>query len=49
MATFVSLSAEKLSPQQANILEEARLRKITIQNMQRTNLENEAIWRDKQQ
>ena len=48
MATLTSIDRERMNPREANILEEARLRKVAIQNMQRDNLEAQAIWRDKQ-
>ena len=48
MATLTPINGQRMNPREANILEEARLRKIAIQNMQRDNLEAEAIWRDKQ-
>jgi hypothetical protein len=38
-----------MNPREAEILENARNRKIAIQNLQRDNLEAESIWRDKQQ
>jgi hypothetical protein len=38
-----------MNPREAEILEQARDRKIRIQNLQRDNLEAAAIWRDKQQ
>ena len=48
MATLTPIDRERMNPREANILEEARLRKITIQNMMRENLEAQSIWRDKQ-
>ena len=48
MATLTPIDRERMNPREANILEEARLRKVAIQNMQRDNLEAQAIWRDKQ-
>ena len=38
----------RMNQQQANILEEARNRKIAIQNQQREEKERSVIWRDKQ-
>ena len=48
MATLTPIDKERMNPREANILEEAKLRKIAIQNMQRDNLEAQSIWRDKQ-
>jgi hypothetical protein len=48
MATLTPIDKDRLNPQEANVLEEAKLRKIAIQNMQRDNLEAQSIWRDKQ-
>ena len=48
MATLTLIDRERMNPREANILEEARLRKVAIQNMQRDNLEAKSIWRDKQ-
>ena len=48
MATLTPIDKERMNPREANILEEARLRKIAIQNMQRDSLEAQSIWRDKQ-
>ena len=48
MATLTPIDKERMNPREANILEEAKLRKIAIQNMQRDNLEAKSIWRDKQ-
>jgi hypothetical protein len=48
MATLTPINGERMNPREKNVLEEARLRKIAIQNLQRDNLEASAIWRDKQ-
>lgn len=48
MATTANMSRERMNPREANVLEEARFRKIAIQNLQRDNLEAQSIWRDKQ-
>jgi hypothetical protein len=47
MATLTSGDI-RMNQQQANILEEARNRKIAIQNQQREEKERAVIWRDKQ-
>ena len=48
MASLTAMTAPRMNPREAEILENARNRKIAIQNMQRDNLEAESIWRDKQ-
>lgn len=49
MATRTSIDKDSImNPRDANILEEARFRKIAIQNMQRDQLEASSVWRDKQ-
>ena len=48
MATLTPIDKDRLNPREANVLEEAKLRKIAIQNMQRDNLEAQSIWRDKE-
>ena len=42
------MTAPRMNPREAEILEQARNRKMAIQNMQRDNLEAATIWRDKQ-
>jgi hypothetical protein len=37
-----------MDPRDAYVLEEAKLRKVAIQNLQRDNLEAQTMWRDKQ-
>ena len=49
MASLTAMTAPRMNPREAEILENARNRKIAIQNLQRDNLEAESIWRDKQQ
>ena len=49
MACLTPMNAPRMNPREAEILENARNRKIAIQNLQRDNLEAESIWRDKQQ
>ena len=48
MASLTPMTAPRMNPREAEILEQARNRKIAIQNMQRDNLEAATIWRDKQ-
>ena len=48
MATLTPIDKDRMNPREADIIEQAKLRKVAIQNMQRDNLEAQAIWRDKQ-